>query len=127
MKSTLKSWSAAQLNVASSREKWIVEEDAALNNIVNQIYQLDLKWNESQLALINDIKASKASFVSILKQQEASESARKSTHLAFKQVKKAERTLTALRKKGGNTATAETKLRQAQSIYELCENESNSM
>ena len=39
------------------------------------------------------------------------------------QVKKAKKLLDAQRKKGVNTATAETKLRQAYSILEMCENE----
>jgi hypothetical protein len=46
---------------------------------------------------------------------------------ASKQVSKAKATLLSQEKKGANTATAETKLRQAQSIFEMCNNEKSSM
>jgi hypothetical protein len=82
---------------------------------------------DAQQSMVSDIKTSKSAFVSILKQEQAADYADRSSQQALKQVSKAKATLLAQEKKGTNTATAETKLRQAQSIFEMCNNEKSSM
>jgi len=127
IKSSLKAWSAAQLNASKCLDKWGSKEAGDLGDMIAKVHELEIKWCEQQTAMITDVKASKKAFVSILKQEQAADYADRSSQQAMKQVSKAEKTLAALKKKGANTATAETKLRQAQSIYEMCDNEKSSM
>ena len=108
-------------------DKWGVKEGGDLGDVIAKVHELEIKWCEQQTAMLGDVKASKKAFVSILKQEQAADYAERSSQQAMKQVSKAEKMLASLKKKGANTATAETKLRQAQSIYEMCDNEKSSM
>jgi hypothetical protein len=95
--------------------------------VLAQVHEVEQKWIGAQEALVRNLKGSKEAFVGILKQEQATDYAGRSVEQAEKQVKKAEKTIASLHKKGSNTATAATKLRQAQSIRDMCTTESEGM